>query len=53
MHRVMITVPICLPGLFYGLLRLLMQKLISADVKLLGDRDVEWSWISAHIPSGP
>jgi SAM-dependent methyltransferase len=52
-------VPVYLPGWVYRSLRLLRHKLISArahtccDMNLLGDRAVEWSWVAAHMPSGP
>jgi len=62
MHRVTITVPFYLPGWFYRPLRVLKYKLKLSGrtktnsprgVNLLGDRDIEWSWISSQMPSGP
>jgi SAM-dependent methyltransferase len=52
MHRVTVTVPVYLPNWLYLRLRLWKRKL-GAPLNLLGDRDVEWSWVAAHIPSGP
>jgi len=52
MSRVNITLPVYLPNWLYLRLRLLRPKL-GAPPNLLGDRDIEWSWVSAHIPSGP
>jgi 2-polyprenyl-3-methyl-5-hydroxy-6-metoxy-1,4-benzoquinol methylase len=59
MHRVNAAVPIYLPGLLYRLLRRLKQRIVSHHkdnhpvVNLLGDRDIEWSWIASQMPSGP
>lgn len=52
MHRVTVTVPVYLPNWLYLRLHLLKTKFV-APLNLLGDRDVEWSWVSAHIPGGP
>lgn len=59
MHRVPITVPVYLPGWLHRMLRALKHKLIPArvdiccGVNLLGDRDIEWSWVTSQMPSGP
>ena len=61
MRRVSVTVPIYLPGWLYRPLRTLRHKLKPTDhttsslrhVNLLGDRDIEWSWIASQMPSGP
>lgn len=53
------TVPIYLPEGLYRVLRVLKHKLkppradTTCGMNLLGDRDIEWSWIAAHIGSGP
>jgi SAM-dependent methyltransferase len=30
-----------------------LVRLIARHPNLIGDRDVEWSWVAAHMPSGP
>ncbi len=59
MHQTTITIPIYLPRRLVRPLRgvrnafrlAFRKKYPSAN--LLGDRDVEWSWIASHIPAGP
>lgn len=59
MRRVNVTVPAYLPVWLYRSLRILKHKLIttSADnyyqVNLLGNRDIEWSWVSSQMHRGP
>ncbi len=59
MHRVSVAVPVYLPGWLHQLLRVLKHKLIPTrahtccGVNLLGDRDIEWSWVASYMPSGP
>lgn len=63
MHRVTVTVPVYLPGWLYRPLRTLKNRLkrstssISPStlpvVNLLGDRDIEWSWVTSQMSSGP
>ena len=57
-----VTVTVYLPGWLYRPLRALKHKLKPRgpvgtsnhrDVNLLGDRDIEWSWIISQMPSGP
>ena len=46
--------PVYLPDVFYNVLRVLKHRAKRhAAVNLLGDRDVEWSWISSQMPAGP
>ena len=55
MRRINLTVPIYLPERLYTILRALKQKVAPADnvvpMNLLGDRDIEWSWVAAQIPA--
>lgn len=59
MHRVNLTTPVYLPSWLYHWLRELKHKVLSATaddhgvLNLLGDRDIEWSWIASQMPSGP
>ena len=59
MRRVTITVPMYVPEWLYRPLRVLKHKLIlhradsPIDINLLGDRDIEWSWIASQMPLGP
>jgi len=59
MRRSSITVPVYLPDWLFQLLRALKRKVITdrADTShngnLLGDRDIEWSWVATQMPSGP
>lgn len=54
MRRVRVSVP--LPDGIYGALRGLKRGLKPAAEDgrdLTGDREIEWSWVAARIPSGP
>jgi hypothetical protein len=59
MLRVIVPVPVYLPELLYHPLRKLYRKILSSAkdegpaVNLLGDRDVEWSWVASQIPQVP
>ncbi len=58
MRRATITIPVYLPDWLHGALQALRRTHEAArrarlPVNLLGDRDIEWSWISAHMPPGP
>ena len=59
MRRIIIEVPVYLPVWLYQNLRAVRQRLSlsRADgrngVNLLGDRDIEWSWVASKIPVGP
>src|SRR5215472_9658764 len=59
MQTVVLTVPIRLPVWFYRMLRALKHKLnlshvdTCRGVNLLGDRDIEWSWVASQMPSNP
>ncbi len=62
MHRVTIKVSVYLPDWLYGPLRKLKHRLkppgrtktnSPRDLNLLGDRDIEWSWVTSQMPSGP
>lgn len=58
MRRVTVTVPVYLPDWLYQMLRPLRHKVKAIRVgacrsaNLLGDRDIEWSWTTAQMPSG-
>ncbi|MFC1851873.1 class I SAM-dependent methyltransferase [candidate division CSSED10-310 bacterium] len=58
MHKVKLTIPIFIPEQLYRILRSLKpKKVTTCDEKslaqnLLGDRDIEWSWIASKIPPG-
>jgi len=57
--RIIIEVPVYLPVWLYQMLRAVKQRssLSRADgrngLNLLGDRDIEWSWVASQIPFGP
>ena len=59
MLRIIIEVPVYLPVWLYQMLRAVKQRssLSRADgrngLNLLGDRDIEWSWVASQIPFGP
>jgi len=65
MHRVNLTVPVYLPDWLYVPLRHLKHSLVHPGdtrpssgecqraINLLGDRDIEWSWVASQMPSGP
>ena len=59
MEQARLTIPIYLPGWLLGSLRTVKNTLKAAQGEahpapnLLGDRDVEWSWIAAKMPAGP
>jgi len=56
MPTVRVTVPIFLPYWLYLPLRKIKRALTLSRkprINLLGDRDVEWSFVAAHIPDGP
>lgn len=59
MHQINVTVPVYLPEWLYRVLWVLKHKLkppradTVCGMNLLGDRDIEWSWVAAHIGSGP
>jgi SAM-dependent methyltransferase len=62
MHISRLSIPIPLPDGLYRLLKKAHHRLTgrpasdlaptAAAVNLDGDRDIEWSWIAAHIPEG-
>jgi len=59
MARANITIPVYLPRWLLAPLRTVRDRLKLAlgkthsPVNLLGDRDVEWSWVAAQMPAGP
>jgi len=59
MRRVTISIRICLPDWLYHMLRALKCRLgrnlinNSRRINLLGDRDIEWSWVASGMPQGP
>lgn len=59
MKRAQISISIYLPDPLYQALRGLKRSMgafqrgnNNPPVNLWGDRDIEWSWVAAHIPSG-
>jgi SAM-dependent methyltransferase len=52
-QRIHITIKI--PDILFRSLRQLRTQVVdkSRSANLLGDRDIEWSWIASHIPPGP
>lgn len=57
MHRINLSIPLYLPTWLYSFLwRLRGREVRAADtasgLNLLGDRDIEWSWIASQIPDG-
>lgn len=54
MHKVTIEMSACLPDWLYQILRRLRNKLESPHhhANLLGDRDIEWSWVASQMPQG-
>lgn len=55
MRRVGVTLHFYLPEWLYGCLYPLTEKRTNLvkHTNLLGDRDIEWSWITSQMPSGP
>lgn len=53
MAIVRVPVPIYLPETLYRLGRRLKHTLSPARRNLWGDRDIEWSFVAAHLPFGP
>src|SRR5947209_3385384 len=58
MHYTTVMVPIRLPLWLYRVLWSLKKKLnlnrpTNSTLNLLGDRDIEWSWVASRIPDGP
>jgi 2-polyprenyl-3-methyl-5-hydroxy-6-metoxy-1,4-benzoquinol methylase len=49
MRKIGITLHFYLPEWLYGCLHPLKQE----RTNLVGDRDIEWSWIASQMPSGP
>lgn len=56
MQRVFVTIPIYLPERFHRMLRGLNHRFrqyrggVARDVSLVGDRDIEWSWVGSQLP---
>lgn len=58
MRRVSVNIPIYLPDAIYNVLRKVKRGMAKYDdncvpVNLSGDRDIEWSWVTAQMPLGP
>ncbi len=59
MPRYTMTIPVSMPQWVYQSARTVWHAVRRASsrepgaINLLGDRDMEWSWILAHLPSGP
>ena len=52
MRRVTATISAKIPDWLYGALKNLHKEREAATKNLVGDRDIEWSWVAAHIPDG-
>ena len=52
MHKLILNVPSCLPDAVYQALRSLRRKKKSTRINLLGDRDIEWTWVASQLPTG-
>lgn len=52
MRKLTFHVPFYLPEAMYRALRRLKRKQPSSQINLLGDRDIEWSWVASKIPTG-
>jgi len=55
MQKVRLSMPIYLPGWLYRAVRkrkdrILLQSERVLTPNLLGDRDIEWSWVASQIP---
>ncbi|MGA9390314.1 MAG: DUF268 domain-containing protein [Candidatus Sulfotelmatobacter sp.] len=48
-----VRVPLHLPDWLVPPLRRIKRSILDKDVDLRGDRDVEWSFIAGHLPTGP
>ncbi len=51
-----LKIPFYMPDKIYRALKILKKGLLPGrerDVNLIGDRDVEWSWVSSEMPAGP
>ena len=61
MRKVTLVLPLYLPDPLYYCLRLLKRSALLRNpsknkhqpLNLTGERDIEWSWFAAHMPSGP
>jgi 2-polyprenyl-3-methyl-5-hydroxy-6-metoxy-1,4-benzoquinol methylase len=62
MRRIIFHVPVYFPEPIYRFLRTMKKSLFnegkqnsnkSSKLNLIGDRDIEWSWIAAQMPEGP
>jgi SAM-dependent methyltransferase len=63
MPVVKLAIPVPIPGFLYPSLQKIRRLFSRSPVKpasapsresnLEGDRDIEWTWVSAHMPAGP
>lgn len=53
MRQVNLKIPVYLPDLLYYSLRRLKNRGYAPLTNLIGDRDIEWSWVASQMPSGP
>ncbi|MBI4445101.1 MAG: DUF268 domain-containing protein [Acidobacteria bacterium] len=53
MKRIHIHLPLPVPNRLYGLLHRSKRTFAEQTPNLRGDRNIEWSWIAAHLPKGP
>jgi hypothetical protein len=52
MRKLTFHVPLYLPDAMCQALRRLKRKKPSSRINLLGDRDIEWSWVASQLPQG-
>ena len=57
MRKISTTLSLPIPEWLYGPAKRLWKRQAQSSgtgkPNLLGDRDIEWSWVAAHIPNGP
>ncbi len=53
MESKIIYLPVNLPGPLYRFLKKIRDRFRKHFHNLLGDRDIEWSFVTAHMPAGP
>lgn len=54
MHRIELNIPLLLPNWLHNNLRRMKHQLFPPiKINLLGDRDIEWSFCAARMPTGP
>ena len=53
MHKIYVNLPLYIPNFAYRSLKKFKEFLRpNSKINLLGDRDIEWSWIASQMPKG-